>query len=483
MRWSFPAVLDDAQRASLGCSVAFSGARLGSSVGPGEGTGEPKYPSTRSPALMPLIIAPVHVNHSHGGDILDGTHRPGRLSLCDTAVPPPSCHRPPPSHSNPFLARDTRIAQQKGPASVRRYTTSSTQIARLSSVLTTETEAALCTVILKPQSRPHPINLIRRSSQSILRDLATATPLFRALSNTLLPGTVHSTKVFLHQYPARPHPAMLTVPPSSIPYRNPNLPTPPSPPQRPSITLHAHRRSSPTADGAHRTPQRNARAQPVSQPGSYTPQYGTQLRQESLSVTVDRVSPQRASPRRLAPRRPPPAHCRITLPPAPSHTVRPAGAHTTARVPAARPERLLLAAAGALLAAVVMFPVASVAHRRLDGDVLSFDSTLRRGGLAGECRLGAFWSRDGWFGGKLRFDAPMKYRPRPRPPNPRQRHASPARRAHCTTARQDRRCTSSAHPAAAGAARPALIAPPITTLIERSPSEPEVPERWPPSRG
>ncbi|KFZ10653.1 hypothetical protein V502_08016 [Pseudogymnoascus sp. VKM F-4520 (FW-2644)] len=390
---------------------------------------------------MPLIITPVHVNHSHGGDMLDGTHRPGRLSLCDTAVPPPSCHRPPPSHSNPFLARDTRIAQQKGPASVRRYTTSSTQIARLSSVVTTETQAALCTVILKPQSRPHPINLIRRSSQSILRDLATATPWFRALSNTLLPGTVHSTKVFLHQYPARPHPAMLTVPPSSIPYRNPNLPTPPSPPQRPSITLHAHRRSSPTGHGAHRTPQRNARAQPVSQPASYTPQYGTQLRQESLSVTVDRVSPQRASPRRLAPRRPPPAHCRITLPPAPSHTVRPAGAHTTARVPAARPERISAAAACCCWCTT-----------RSCGDV--------------SCGAVRVLQRSGPVHQRLSKCVD-----------------DPARRAHRTTARQDRRCTSSAHPAAAGAARPALIAPPITTLIERSPSEPEVPERWPPSRG
>ncbi|KFY09007.1 hypothetical protein V492_05706 [Pseudogymnoascus sp. VKM F-4246] len=132
MRWSFPAVLDDAQRASLGSSVALGGARQGAppeeifTLVPVQvstparsfphiqfaGTHTVTKHARRAKALvrrgrerqLPITFTALHgtttcrrahprspyvpyhhtepVNHSHGGgDVLDGTHRLGRLSL------------------------------------------------------------------------------------------------------------------------------------------------------------------------------------------------------------------------------------------------------------------------------------------------------------------------------------------------------------------------------------------------------------------
>ncbi|KFY50413.1 hypothetical protein V496_09355, partial [Pseudogymnoascus sp. VKM F-4515 (FW-2607)] len=169
MRWSFPAVLDDAQRASLGCSVALSGARLGRKY---EGLGEnlhigPRQHFTAPADALTRAHAPYHhTSHSqprrrHPA----GTHRAGRLSLlhlrygCATSQLPPAT-----IESLEHSRRDLHLYGG----------TRHTRIALLSPVMTTSPEQLFRTVILEPKSRPHPSHPIRRSSQSILRDLATA---------------------------------------------------------------------------------------------------------------------------------------------------------------------------------------------------------------------------------------------------------------------------------------------------------------------
>lgn len=84
-----------------------------------------QHQQTRSPALTLLITTPAHVNHSHGGDSLDGTHRAGRLSLLHPRYGCATSQLPPATIESPR-------AQQQGPASVRRYTTCSHRTPQLS---------------------------------------------------------------------------------------------------------------------------------------------------------------------------------------------------------------------------------------------------------------------------------------------------------------------------------------------------------------
>lgn len=265
---------------------------------------------------MPLIFTPAHVNHSHGGDILDGTHRPGRLSLlrlrygCATSQLPPatteSLQSVPRAGYEKSTAEGTCICT---PLHDIQYSNRTTQLSR-------NNRDASCSLHCHPQAPipppPHPFNppilpihpprsshsyslvqsSISRKSLSISHPRSCSLAILYSQVQYTAPKysctniqPAHTLRCSLYPHhpsptviPTSPHPAITTAkslhhspcPPPLKPYRPRRSPHAPAP------------RSSAT------------------QPRSYTPQYGTQLRQEiSLRHCGSRVPPTRlaASPR------------------------------------------------------------------------------------------------------------------------------------------------------------------------------------------